>query len=118
MSRLDDLGRLRARLQRSLDTAEWLAQGFSGEGTPSGRELAALLECLVADRLAPAVQDLTAIEEAALERGGRSSPHAENLPEALLGSLDRLIELEKGFLQTAEGLRGLLRARGLEGGDA
>ncbi|HEX2222829.1 MAG TPA: hypothetical protein VHN15_01340 [Thermoanaerobaculia bacterium] len=72
MSRLDDLGRLRAQLQRNLDTAERLAQDFSREDTPSGRELTALLECLVADRLAPAVQDLTAIEETALQRGGRS----------------------------------------------
>lgn len=70
MSRLDDLGRLRAQLQVNLDTAERLAEDLSREGTPSGCELAALLECLVADRLGPAVQDLAAIEEAALEPGG------------------------------------------------
>lgn len=71
MSRVADLGRLRAQLQGYLDTAEHLAEDLSREGTSSAGELAALLECLVADRLAPAVQDLAAIEEAALRGGSR-----------------------------------------------
>lgn len=70
MSRLDDIGRLRSQLQGEVDAVERLAEDFSREGTPSAAELAALLECLVADRLSPAVQDLAAIEEAALEMGG------------------------------------------------
>ncbi len=66
---LETLRHLRFQVQSQLDAAERLAEDLSLQGTPSGRDLVALLECLLADRLAPAVQDLTAIEEAAMNLG-------------------------------------------------
>lgn len=63
------LARLRVHMQGHLDTVEQLVEGLNSQGTPEDLELAALLECLLADRLAPAVQDLAVIEETAAGRG-------------------------------------------------
>lgn len=66
------LAGLRVHLQGHLDTVEQLVEGLNSQGTPESLELAALLECLLADRLAPAVQDLAVIEESAAT--GRGEP--------------------------------------------
>jgi predicted transcriptional regulator len=71
---LETLRHLRFQMQRHHDTVERLAEDLNRQATASARDLAALLECLLADRLAPAVQDLTAIEEDhASPGGGRGS---------------------------------------------
>ena len=63
------LARLRAQMQGHHDTVERLVEDLNSQGAEEDLEVAALLECLLADRLAPAVQDLAVIEEAAAGRG-------------------------------------------------
>ena len=63
------LGSLRARLQGELDAVERFAERL--RAARSGSEAVAVLECVMADRLAPAIRELASIEEGAFLEGAR-----------------------------------------------
>lgn len=60
---------LRSQMQDQLDAVERLAEDLKAAGTALATDLAVVLECLLADRLGPALQDLAALEEAARPGG-------------------------------------------------
>jgi hypothetical protein len=66
---LASLGSLRAGLQSELDAAERLAERLRADRP--GSELVARLECVMADRLTPALTELASIEEGAFLKGAR-----------------------------------------------
>lgn len=66
---LERLGGLRSQMQDQIDAVERLVEDLKTDGTLLASDFAPVLDCLLADRLSPALQDLAALEEAA-RRGG------------------------------------------------
>lgn len=67
---LERLGGLRSQVQSQVDAVERLVEDLKASGTVLGSDLAPLLECLLADRFSPALQDLAALEETTRCGGG------------------------------------------------